>query len=433
MSETRPAPAATPVRPRALLVLGMHRSGTSAFTRVCNLLGAELGSELLAPQPDNPSGFWEHRELNRLHDEALAALDREWWDVRPAACDPDAQALRGTREAMTAVVRSEFAKTPLWAVKDPRICRLLPLWRAVLDDVGARGHAVLVVRDPAGVISSLCRRDDFSSETAGLLWLLHVVEAERETRGMPRTVVHFESLREDWLRVMRDVEADLDITWPVPADRAREEVEAFLGKAPVTDSSLTPGTAVRAPLSRWLQQAHDRLQHEPLESASLREVFDDLWSQLCVLDGMMGSLVADVRERSREAIDRALAAARPQREALRDSLEHAEAELQQIRTEREALRDSLASSEAELQRMRIEREALHDSLERTEAELQQVRTEREALRDTVVRAEAELQRMQTEFEELQASRAYRLALAASAHARDLQSHLMRTFGRRRGR
>ena len=41
-----------------LLVLGMHRSGTSMFTRALNLLGMELGQPLMAPQPDNPKGFW---------------------------------------------------------------------------------------------------------------------------------------------------------------------------------------------------------------------------------------------------------------------------------------------------------------------------------------------------------------------------------------
>ena len=47
----------------ALLVLGMHRSGTSALTRVLNLLGVALGDDLMPPGPDNPLGFWEHQAL----------------------------------------------------------------------------------------------------------------------------------------------------------------------------------------------------------------------------------------------------------------------------------------------------------------------------------------------------------------------------------
>ena len=49
--------------PVALLVLGMHRSGTSALTRVLNLLGVELGDRLMPAGDDNPLGFWEHADV----------------------------------------------------------------------------------------------------------------------------------------------------------------------------------------------------------------------------------------------------------------------------------------------------------------------------------------------------------------------------------
>jgi len=56
-----------------LIVLGMHRSGTSAMACVVNLLGAEIGGNLLAAVPNNPKGFWEHCEIlelnRRLHKE----------------------------------------------------------------------------------------------------------------------------------------------------------------------------------------------------------------------------------------------------------------------------------------------------------------------------------------------------------------------------
>ena len=42
--------------PKALLVLGMHRNGTSALTRVLNLLGADLPKKLLGPNLSNQAG-----------------------------------------------------------------------------------------------------------------------------------------------------------------------------------------------------------------------------------------------------------------------------------------------------------------------------------------------------------------------------------------
>ena len=57
---------------QAILVLGMHRSGTSAVTRIINLLGADLPGNLMSPKDENPEGYWESQELMRLHDQILS-------------------------------------------------------------------------------------------------------------------------------------------------------------------------------------------------------------------------------------------------------------------------------------------------------------------------------------------------------------------------
>ncbi|HID44873.1 MAG TPA: hypothetical protein EYP34_03850, partial [Chromatiaceae bacterium] len=67
-----------------ILVLGMHRSGTSVLTRVLNLLGADVGENLLQAQPDiNARGFWEHEDLIAINEALLSVLERNWYDFRP--------------------------------------------------------------------------------------------------------------------------------------------------------------------------------------------------------------------------------------------------------------------------------------------------------------------------------------------------------------
>ena len=68
---------------RALLVLGMHRSGTSVAAGALRLAGVDLGTDLMAPAPDNPKGFWEHSGVVAIHEQLLAALGRAWNDPRP--------------------------------------------------------------------------------------------------------------------------------------------------------------------------------------------------------------------------------------------------------------------------------------------------------------------------------------------------------------
>ena len=71
---------------RAIFVIGMHRSGTSALTRVLNLLCADVGRRLMSPHPEHPTGFWEHLDLVTLNDRVLRGLGSKWdavWDLPP--------------------------------------------------------------------------------------------------------------------------------------------------------------------------------------------------------------------------------------------------------------------------------------------------------------------------------------------------------------
>jgi hypothetical protein len=82
-------------------------------------------------------------------------------------------------------------------IKDPRQCRLLPLWNVLLAQRPFQVAVVLVVRHPEAVASSLVSRDQLPLERALLLWLSHTLEAERETRHLPRLVLSYEQLLQE--------------------------------------------------------------------------------------------------------------------------------------------------------------------------------------------------------------------------------------------
>ena len=67
-------------RQKAICILGMHRSGTSAIARAVNLLGAYIGKpdQLMPPKEDNPDGFWEHLSIHSFHERLLKALSLSW-------------------------------------------------------------------------------------------------------------------------------------------------------------------------------------------------------------------------------------------------------------------------------------------------------------------------------------------------------------------
>jgi len=204
----------------------MHRSGSSALTRVLNLHGMELGSRLMAPQTDNETGFWEHQDIVDIHDQILKTLNSAWDDE----ILPDQwwlkTSLRPYRKELAKILLREFSQYRLWGTKDPRMCRLLPLWFPLFEKLKCRPVFVLGIRHPLEVAKSLEKRNGFSLQRGERLWFQHSLLLERSTRGFPRAIVPYEQLLSDWKNVVCRVQAALKAPWPkIPADR---EIDQFL-------------------------------------------------------------------------------------------------------------------------------------------------------------------------------------------------------------
>jgi len=201
----------------AILVLGMHRSGTSAIARLLNLRGAELGRDLLPPKDDNERGFWENRALLELHERFLGESGLQWHDL--AAREPDWQRDAPARRFvhdLPQVLWQQFAESPLFLVKDPRLSLLTPLWIEALQAQAIRPVFVITLRHPNEVAASLARRDGFPFIQSHLLWLQHIVEAERATRGHARVFVRYEDLLDDWQAQLQRITTSLGLSWPAP-------------------------------------------------------------------------------------------------------------------------------------------------------------------------------------------------------------------------
>lgn len=225
------SPAASELdRPTAVLVLGMHRSGTSALTRVLNLMGVELGSELMAAaEGNNETGFWEHQAVVDAHEALMASFGMRWSDPRalPEGWERS-DAARDTRNTLEAVIAREFAGQRLWGVKDPRMCRLLPLWRPILDDLGMRPAVVHMLRQPLEIARSIERRDGLPRGHALLLWLRHQIEALKASDGLDQAWVTYDGLMADWQAAAVPVFEALDLGGPAIGASIEARVAEFL-------------------------------------------------------------------------------------------------------------------------------------------------------------------------------------------------------------
>jgi hypothetical protein len=208
----------------------MHRSGTSALAAAVSMLGITPSSKLLLPVTEvNPKGFWEHAEIVALHDELLDALGSSWHDDRPL---PDSAwsslEVSSFRQKIVDILRRDFSTASKWLIKEPRMCRLLPLWRDIFQELACQPKFILVLRHPGEVAASLLKRDGLPVEIACLLWLTHMLEAEYHTRGQQRIFVSYNRLLEEWQQTVVNIGQSLDIDWPVSTDEASSSINAFL-------------------------------------------------------------------------------------------------------------------------------------------------------------------------------------------------------------
>lgn len=193
------------------------------------MLGADPGPSLMPAGEDNPKGFWEHADIVAVHEELLERLGSSWDDELPLAEDWWRQAsVSPYRDALRGIVQRDFARSPLWILKDPRMCRLLPLWLEILRDVAARPHFVVSLRDPGEVARSLERRDGMPAAKAQLLWLECLLEAERWSRGYPRVTVAYDQLLADWRATSLRVVQGLSVPLRIDEPKAIAQIEAFL-------------------------------------------------------------------------------------------------------------------------------------------------------------------------------------------------------------
>ena len=258
-----------------LVVLGMHRNGTSAVAGLFSKLGARMGPRLMPPAGDNPHGFWEHSEIVECHDRLLSELGSSWSTPSPLPSRwwTQPQATACYNELQT-ILRRDFSDGPISCIKDPRMCMLLPLWKPLFEDLECDARYVIVCRHPSECARSLAIRNGISESISHRLWLNHFINAERETRETQRTIVTFDQLLADPRSTMERISADLNIAWPLDDGQRLNEALRFLNP-----SGRHHRASGKEPLPKHLEMAYGALQKAAnCEPMTLKRDMDQLHS-----------------------------------------------------------------------------------------------------------------------------------------------------------
>lgn len=240
-----PVPGVRPHQPRdldrppsgQLVVLGMHRSGTSSIGGLLALFGVWPGpEEMLLRGPDNPRGHFEHGEIHMACLRRLQAAGGDW--KSPPGQAPPA-AIDAFRRETAMVLDSLEGRRP-WFIKEPRLCLLVRELLPLLT----RPVFIHVVRDPREIAASLQHRDAMSATQALALWETYTREAFAGSAGWPRILVDYNALLDDPLTTANAFFDDLQslgiggLARPQPA-RIAEWIESAGSRADYRDMRLS--------------------------------------------------------------------------------------------------------------------------------------------------------------------------------------------------
>jgi len=278
---------------QVLVVIGMHRSGTSASTGALRCVGVQLGKKLYSGHRDiNAKGYFEHSDIADTNDEVLLRLGSSWDDVlikQEAWWKREELIPFATK--MRSYLRRDFSNSLLWAVKDPRVCRLLPWWLDIFAAEGISPHFLFVVRSPDDVYLSLKRRDGFSQEKSFMLWLLHYLEAEAGSRRYPRVFTSFDHFLEDPCGELLRAERLLGLRFPVTVEAATDCLNQFLSKD-LRHHKAAEIIASSSPIVGLAYKLNERLQLAAQTDGEALDT-DDIWQEVRAVQGKFDAMLVE--------------------------------------------------------------------------------------------------------------------------------------------
>ena len=212
-----------------VVVLGMHRSGTSALTRGLDALGLSLGNHLIPGRFDNQKGFWEDAQVNEFNESLLLSLGYLWHsNTSNLSLDWEGPQLCQRKDDAVKLLSQKLPAEGIFAFKDPRTVVLLEFWQAVFAELELEPRYIFSHRNPLDTARSLAARDELPLDKSLYLWAISLLLFLQNTTEYRRVVVCYENLLEDPARELQRIVLGLDIPFELKPEALKEFADKFL-------------------------------------------------------------------------------------------------------------------------------------------------------------------------------------------------------------
>ena len=134
-----------------LVIISMHRSGSSLTASVLQSAGLHIGRKLIQGDENNIKGYYENLDFNDFHRRVLASqgVDENGWTLQEKIEVED----RFREEAKEIVAQASVSS--VWGWKEPRTTLFLEFWADLLPSA----NFLLIYRSPWEVVESLYRQN----------------------------------------------------------------------------------------------------------------------------------------------------------------------------------------------------------------------------------------------------------------------------------
>jgi hypothetical protein len=267
-----------PQRRQIVLVLGMHRSGTSLCSHVLSALGLDMADRiappgLAEPAADNRRGHWERWEIVDFHDRILGLFNRGYYTPfhdfpLPVAWWADPR-VAGVRREIADFLEQRMGKGH-FGFKDPRAVRLMPIWHQIANELGLAPKIVFCLRNPAQVARSLHAREGLPAESGEYRWLTYVIDFFRNIRDIEFCTIEYEDWFEEPAPNLLKLRKFLDL----PMQPVDSDVDLAIGEiiAPELRHDDPRGGEARQPLVRSVYNLTRRAGHDPAARDQVKNI-----------------------------------------------------------------------------------------------------------------------------------------------------------------
>jgi hypothetical protein len=317
-----------------VLVVGMHRSGTSLCSHILSALGVDMADKIAGPgnasvTADNPRGHWERWEIVAFHDRILGLFNRDYWGrfhdfALPVAWWADPRVAQIRRE-IVAFLEKRMGDG-YFGLKDPRMVRLMPVWHQIFNELKLAPKVVLCLRNPAQVARSLHARDGVDPKIGEYRWLIHLVDFFRYAHSFDFCTVEYEEWFSDPSANFEKLQRFVDLQWQ------QSESDLALVLSGIIDPAARHDGAYRLEASQPLVRTFYKLTGSAGQDPAARDQIANIVSQFVGFQQLQGPLL-QVLEGVAKTADATVAAADARAVAVEDRLADALEQIEQQRTQ----------------------------------------------------------------------------------------------------